>query len=113
MHSFRRTVCTLAALALLAGPLTQANAQSAGQATGTNEPAKREGPSPAAVAVGAVVGLALLAALFGGSSSSSSSSSRRDSDSRASDMASQRQWDREAAQRAAADRLTRPNSLGW
>lgn len=95
--------------------------------TGSSESGKRDGPSPAAMAVGTLVVLGLLAALFGGSSTGGSSSSRSSSDRDAANQnAMQRRWDEDRARREAADRaiqerrnsefqdrLTRPNSLGW
>jgi len=99
----------------------------------TSQPVKREGPSAAAVAVAAVVGLGLLVALFGGGSSSSSGASSRDAEDVAA-MEQQARHSREQQARAAAEReaergyaaaataaagaatwerLQRPNSLGW
>lgn len=91
-----------------------------------SQPVKRDGPSAAAVAVGAVVVVGLLAALFGGGSSSGGGASSRDADDRAYDMEQQARRDREEEARAEArraaerrsaaeawERLQRPNSLGW
>mgnify|MGYP000901072446 CR=1 FL=1 len=93
----------------------------------SSAPAKRDGPSGAAVVVGTVVVLGLLAALFGsGNAKGADSTDRGEAQRNRDDMEQNAQNHREAQTRAEAqrdaerrraaeawERLQRPNSLGW